>query len=82
MSPPTRAPLPGRGSGAETRRIADILRKETVGGAVLLVVAAVALVWAHWPWGGAYEALRGTCGGPPVRSSDRCAGKSGRQVLR
>ena len=64
MSPSTRAPLLGRGSWAETRRIADILRKETVGGALLLVAAAIALVWANSPWGGAYETLRDTRVGP------------------
>src|SRR3954465_5708100 len=53
-----------RGSWAETARIADILRKETVGGALLLAAAAIALVWANSPWGGAYEALRDTQVGP------------------
>ncbi len=33
------------------------LRDETVGGAVLLVAAAVAVVWANSPWAGAYESL-------------------------
>ncbi|WP_448610368.1 Na+/H+ antiporter NhaA [Geodermatophilus sp. URMC 60] len=64
MSPSTRAPLLGRGSWTETRRIADILRKETVGGALLLAAAAVALVWANSPWGAAYETLRDTQVGP------------------
>ncbi|MGY1762513.1 Na+/H+ antiporter NhaA [Geodermatophilus sp. SYSU D00779] len=64
MSPSTRAPLLGRGSWAETRRIADILRKETVGGALLLAAAAIALVWANSPWGTAYETLRDTRVGP------------------
>jgi NhaA family Na+:H+ antiporter len=64
MSPSTRAPLLGRGSWAETRRIADILRKETVGGALLLAAAAIALVWANSPWGEAYETLRDTRVGP------------------
>ncbi len=64
MSPSTNAPLLGRGSWAETRRIADILRKETVGGALLLAAAAVALVWANSPWGAAYESLRDTRVGP------------------
>ncbi len=54
----------GRGSWAETSRIADILRKETVGGALLLVAAAIALVWANSPWGEAYETLRDTRVGP------------------
>jgi Na+:H+ antiporter, NhaA family len=64
VSPSTRAPLLSRGSWAETRRIADILRKETVGGALLLAAAAVALVWANSPWGAAYETLRDTRVGP------------------
>jgi len=53
-----------RGSWAETSRVTNVLRKETVGGALLLVAAAVALVWANSPWGGAYEALRDTEVGP------------------
>jgi NhaA family Na+:H+ antiporter len=56
--------LLGRGSWPETQRIASVLRKETVGGALLLVGAAVAFVWANSPWGGAYEALRDTRVGP------------------
>ncbi|SNR95873.1 sodium/proton antiporter, NhaA family [Geodermatophilus pulveris] len=53
-----------RGSWAETRRVTDVLRRETVGGALLLVAATVALVWANSPWGGAYEGLRDTVVGP------------------
>ncbi len=53
MPSPSTARLFGRGSWAETRRIADILRKETVGGGLLLVAAAVALVWAFSPCGAA-----------------------------
>ncbi|WP_407665482.1 Na+/H+ antiporter NhaA [Mycolicibacterium vinylchloridicum] len=44
-----------RGSWAETARISEILRKETVGGALLLLAAAVALVWANSPWSAAYD---------------------------
>ncbi len=33
------------------------LRDETVGGAVLLVAAVVAIAWANSPWAGAYESL-------------------------
>lgn len=47
-----------RGSWSESRRIAEILRRETVGGAILLVAATVALVWANSPWSGAYFSLR------------------------
>ena len=74
MSPSTRAPLLGRGSWSETRRIADILRKETVGGALLLVAAAIALVWANSPWGESYETLRDTRVGPAALHLDLSLG--------
>jgi NhaA family Na+:H+ antiporter len=60
--PPTR--LFGRGSWPEARRIADVLRLETVGGALLLVGAAVALVWANSPWAATYETIRDARFGP------------------
>ncbi|GHG48453.1 Na(+)/H(+) antiporter NhaA [Sinomonas cellulolyticus] len=47
-----------RGTYPEYRRIAEILRKETVGGALLLLATVAALVWANSPAGGAYAALR------------------------
>ncbi len=47
-----------RGSWSETNRVASILRKETVGGAVLLLAAAAALVWANSPWSASYFGLR------------------------
>ncbi|MEV0396468.1 Na+/H+ antiporter NhaA [Polymorphospora rubra] len=53
-----------RGSWPEARRIADILRQETVGGALLLAGAVVALVWANSPWSGAYESVRSYTIGP------------------
>ncbi|WP_319432442.1 Na+/H+ antiporter NhaA [Mycobacterium sp. RTGN5] len=46
-----------RGSWSETSRISSILRKETVGGALLLLAAATALVWANSPWSAAYDRL-------------------------
>ncbi|WP_238006894.1 Na+/H+ antiporter NhaA [Dactylosporangium sp. AC04546] len=46
-----------RGTWAEVRRIGDVLRTETIGGLLLLVAAAAALVWANSPWAGAYYAL-------------------------
>ena len=49
-----------RGSYLEYRRIAEILRKETVGGALLLVATVAALVWANSPAGDGYFALRDT----------------------
>lgn len=53
-----------RGSWTEVSRIGDILRKETVGGALLLAGAVVAVVWANSPWAGMYEALRSFTFGP------------------
>lgn len=53
-----------RGSLPEVRRTGAILRKETVGGALLLVAAALALVWANSPWSEAYLDLRDTQVGP------------------
>lgn len=47
-----------RGSWAETSRVAEILRRETVGGILLLVAAGIALVFANSPWSDAYFALR------------------------
>lgn len=46
-----------RGSWSETRRVSTILQKETVGGAILLVAAAAALIWANSPWADSYHAL-------------------------
>lgn len=46
------------GSLPEDRRIADILRKETVGGGLLLVATVVALVWANSPLADSYTRLR------------------------
>ncbi len=42
--------LLGRGSAAEAKRIATLLRGETVGGALLLTAAVLALVWANTPY--------------------------------
>ena len=45
-------------SRAESARIGEILRKETVGGLLLVVGAALALLWANSPWAEGYFALR------------------------
>jgi NhaA family Na+:H+ antiporter len=58
------ANLLSRGSWAEARRIADILRKETIGGALLLTGAVVALIWANSPWADGYFAMRDFSFGP------------------
>ncbi|HZQ33489.1 MAG TPA: Na+/H+ antiporter NhaA, partial [Mycobacterium sp.] len=48
-----------RGSWAETSRMSSVLRKETVGGALLLCASAVALLWANSAWSPSYHALSG-----------------------
>jgi NhaA family Na+:H+ antiporter len=53
-----RRALLSRGTWGETSRVAEILRKETVGGVILLFAAAAALVWANSPWRDTYFALR------------------------
>lgn len=58
MTPATRRTVLTRGSWPESRRIASILRRETVGGVLLMVAAVTALVWANTPWADAYTTLR------------------------
>ncbi|MEN3534586.1 Na+/H+ antiporter NhaA [Microbispora sp. ZYX-F-249] len=64
MATPRRLSLLAPASRAETRRIADILRKETIGGALLLLAAVAALVWANSPWSETYAGLRSATVGP------------------
>ncbi|MEU7591243.1 Na+/H+ antiporter NhaA [Micromonospora sp. NPDC049230] len=52
-----KARLFARSSWPEARRLADVLRTETVGGALLLLGAVTALVWANSPWSDAYTRL-------------------------
>ena len=56
----------GRGSFAESTRIAEVLRKETAGGALLLLGTLIALVWVNSPAAGSYEALRDYTIGPEI----------------
>jgi len=63
-TPPSGPHLFGRGSWLEARRVGDILRKETIGGILLLVGAVLALIWANSPWADGYEKLRGFTFGP------------------
>lgn len=49
---------------SEARRIADVLRQETVGGALLLMAMVAALGWANSPWSAGYTELRDTVVGP------------------
>lgn len=50
--------IPGRGSYEEALRIGEILRKEAVGGILLVITAAAALIWANSPASAGYFALR------------------------
>jgi NhaA family Na+:H+ antiporter len=53
-----------RGTWTENRRIGDVLRKETVGGALLLAASVLALIWANSPWADSYSQLRDSSLGP------------------
>ncbi len=70
----TRLQLFSRGSWPETARIADILRKETIGGALLLLAAVAAIGWANSPWSTAYADLRDLRVGPPALHLDLTLG--------
>src|SRR3546814_364102 len=50
--------FPRRGSYAEASRIGTLLRKEAVGGILLVAAAAIAIIWANTPAGDVYFALR------------------------
>jgi Na+:H+ antiporter, NhaA family len=52
---PVRARLLSRGSWPEAKRLAEILRRETVGGVLLLIAGAAALLWANSPWSHVYR---------------------------
>ena len=73
-SPSGRARLLSRGSWAETSRVTGLLRQETVGGALLLVAAVVALVWANSPWESAYTSLKDFTVGPSALHLDLSLG--------
>ncbi|HEX4977245.1 MAG TPA: Na+/H+ antiporter NhaA [Nocardioides sp.] len=45
-------------TSGESSFVADVLRKETVGGTVVLVAAVVAVVWANSPLGDLYQDIR------------------------
>src|SRR3954451_1588407 len=73
MANPTPRPVTRlfpRGSLPEASRIADILRAETVGGALLVGAAVLALVRANSPWSEAYSALSNFRVGPPALHLD------------
>jgi len=61
---PTPLPLLARGSWSESQRFSEILRKETVGGMLLLAAAGTALVWANSPWSDTYHTVSEFAFGP------------------
>ena len=57
-------------SPVELARINEVLRRETVGGALLVVAAVIALVWANSPAADSYESLRDWTVGPSALHLD------------
>lgn len=53
-----RVTFPGLPPWPERATVARVLRTETTGGLILLVAAAVALVWANSPWAVSYARVR------------------------
>jgi len=66
----SRAPFPVPQTVRQAKAVAEALRTETLGGTIMLVAAALALVWANTGWSGAYEALRGFTVGPAALHLD------------
>jgi NhaA family Na+:H+ antiporter len=67
-------PVFPRGSWPEATRINALLRREAVGGALLLAATVVALVWANSPWSGGYHSLRDLTVGPSALHLDLSLG--------
>ena len=74
MATDTPRRLFARGTWSETSRISDVLRRETVGGFLLVGAATVALVWANSPWAQAYTDLVGLRVGPSALHLDLTLG--------
>ncbi|MDX6323110.1 MAG: Na+:H+ antiporter, NhaA family [Propionibacteriaceae bacterium] len=64
-----------RGSWPEVSRVSELLRRETVGGALLLVATVLALAWANSPWSAGYSALRDFRFGPAALHLDLTLGQ-------
>ena len=60
----------GRGSFLEVTRVGSILRRETVGGALLLLATLLALGWANSPWSQSYLQLQNVMIGPSALHLD------------
>lgn len=72
--PAPATPLLARGSWPEARRIAVLLRRETVGGALLLAATALALAAANSPLADDYAGLRDLRVGPSALHLDLSLG--------
>ncbi|MEO6411240.1 MAG: Na+/H+ antiporter NhaA [Pedococcus sp.] len=72
---PLRPRLFARTTWQEAQYVAGALRTETVGGALLLVAAVAALVWANSPWFEAYSSLRDWRVGPHALHLDLSLGQ-------
>jgi NhaA family Na+:H+ antiporter len=57
-TPPSTGRFPRWPGASEATRIATVLRKEAVGGILLVVAAVVAIIWANSPAADSYFALR------------------------
>lgn len=68
--PPARRAVFSPGSWPEALRLGDVLRRETVGGILLLVGAVTALVWANSPWADGYRAFGALVLGPSALHLD------------
>ena len=64
MTNPLSRRLLTRGTWPEAKRLAEILRQETVGGVLLMIAAGAALAWANSPWSHSYDALSEFTFGP------------------
>jgi len=62
-------------SWREAKFVSQVLRTETVGGALLLVAAVTALVWANSPWASSYQAMREVRVGPSALHLDLTLGQ-------
>ena len=74
-SPSTPRRIFSRLSLPEGRFLARALRMETVGGALLLAAAMLALVWSNSPWHESYSALRDFRVGPSALHLDLSLGQ-------
>lgn len=48
----------------ERKHVAEVLRTETVGGALLITFAIIGLIWANSPWRASYDTVKNTVVGP------------------